>query len=141
VFSASEATAQMVLAAYVGGSALGLLLFGHLADHFDRKTLMVAALAAFAATSLAGAFAPDVAVLIGLRFLQGIAASAAPVFAPGVIRQLFSEKTAVRAVGFSEASSRWFRRLCPSPAWHFLRISAGNRRSSFWALPERSSSS
>ena len=100
VFSASEATAQMVLAAYVGGSAFGLLLFGRLADHFDRKTLMVAALAAFAATSLAGAFAPDIAVLIGLRFLQGIAASAAPVFAPGVIRQLFSEKTAVRAVGF-----------------------------------------
>ncbi|MGN7737247.1 MFS transporter [Ensifer sp. 22564] len=90
----------MVLAAYVGGSALGLLLFGHLPDHFDRKTLMVAALAAFAATSLAGAFAPDIAVLIGLRFLQGIAASAAPVFAPGVIRQLFSEKTAVRAIGF-----------------------------------------
>ncbi|WDZ78834.1 MFS transporter [Ensifer adhaerens] len=100
VFSTSEATAQMVLAAYVGGSALGLLLFGRLADHFDRKTLMVAALAAFAATSLAGAFAPDMAVLIGLRFLQGIAASAAPVFAPGVIRQLFSEKKAVRAVGF-----------------------------------------
>ncbi|MGO4619517.1 MFS transporter [Ensifer sp. 2YAB10] len=100
VFSTSEATAQMVLAAYVGGSAFGLLLFGRLADHFSRKTLMVAALAAFAATSFAGAFAPDIYVLIGLRFLQGVAASAAPVFAPGVIRQLFSEKTAVRAVGF-----------------------------------------
>ncbi|MCY1308072.1 drug resistance transporter, Bcr/CflA subfamily [compost metagenome] len=131
----------MVLAAYVGGSALGLLLFGHLADHFDRKTLMVAALAAFAATSLAGAFAPDIAVLIGLRFLQGIAAALRPCLRRASSGNCSARRRPCAPSAFSEASSRWFRRLCPSPAWHFLRISAGNRRSSFSAPPERSSSS
>ncbi|MCJ9714464.1 hypothetical protein LWS69_35970, partial [Bordetella hinzii] len=37
LFGSSEAAAQLVLAAYVGGCGLGLLLFGRLADHIDRK--------------------------------------------------------------------------------------------------------
>ncbi|HEV7309909.1 MFS transporter [Ensifer sp.] len=100
IFDASEATAQLVLAAYVCGGGLGLLLFGRLADHFARKTMLVASLVAFAIASLACTFAPDIATLIALRFVQGVASAAAPVFGPGLIRQLFSDRAAVRAVGF-----------------------------------------
>lgn len=100
LFSISEATAQLVLAAYVGGSGLGLLLFGRLGDHFERKTLLVSSLLAFALVSISCAFSPNIGVLIGLRFVQGAAAAAAPVFGPGIIRQLFDDKLAVRAIGF-----------------------------------------
>ncbi len=100
LFSISEATAQLVLAAYVGGSGLGLLLFGRLGDHFERKTLLVSSLLAFALVSISCAFSPNIGVLIGLRFVQGAAAAAAPVFGPGIIRQLFDDKVAVRAIGF-----------------------------------------
>jgi MFS transporter, DHA1 family, multidrug resistance protein len=100
LFATNEATAQWVLAAYVGGSGFGLLLFGRLADHFERKTLLVSSLAAFALASLGCALSPSIGVLIALRFVQGAAAAAAPVFGPGIIRQLFNDKAAVRAIGF-----------------------------------------
>ncbi|MFE0019158.1 MFS transporter [Mesorhizobium sp. NPDC059054] len=100
IFATSEATAQLVLAAYVAGSGVGLLLFGWLADHFRRKPLLVSALAGFAAASVACSLSPTIAILIGLRFVQGVAAAAAPVFAPGIIRQLFDDRGAVRAIGF-----------------------------------------
>ncbi|TXL79622.1 multidrug effflux MFS transporter [Vineibacter terrae] len=100
VFATNEATAQLVLAAYVGGSGFGLLLFGRLVDRFERKALLVSSLAAFAIAALGCAFSPSIGVLIGLRFAQGAASAAAPVFGPGIIRQLFSDKAAVRAVGF-----------------------------------------
>ncbi len=100
IFGTDRATAQLVLAAYVGGGGLGLLLYGRLADHFSRKMLLVSSLAAFAAASVACAFSPNIAVLVALRFVQGVASAAAPVFGPGLIRQLFSDGAAVRAIGF-----------------------------------------
>jgi predicted MFS family arabinose efflux permease len=100
IFGTDRATAQLVLAAYVGGGGLGLLLYGRLADHFSRKSLLLSSLAAFSAASLACAFSPNITALIALRFIQGVASAAAPVFGPGLIRQLFSDKAAVRAIGF-----------------------------------------
>jgi MFS transporter, DHA1 family, multidrug resistance protein len=99
IFATDEATAQLVLAAYAGGTGLGLLLFGRLGDRFERKPLLLASLALFAAASIACAFAPTIEVLIVFRLVQGAASAAAPVFGPGIIRQLFSDKVALRAVG------------------------------------------
>ncbi|WP_137930923.1 MFS transporter [Mesorhizobium comanense] len=100
IFATNEATAQLVLAAYVGGSGVGLLLFGRLADRFRRVTLLASSLAAFAIASMGCAFSPAIGVLIVLRFVQGAASAAAPVFGPGIIRQLFGDKAGVRAIGF-----------------------------------------
>jgi predicted MFS family arabinose efflux permease len=100
LFATNEATAQLVLAAYVGGSGSGLLLFGRLADHFERKALLVSSLSAFTLASFGCALSPSIGVLIALRFVQGVAAAAAPVFGPGIIRQLFEDQAAVRAIGF-----------------------------------------
>ncbi|WP_052201860.1 MFS transporter [Ensifer sp. ZNC0028] len=100
IFGTDRATAQLVLAAYVGGGGLGLLLYGRLADHFSRKALLLSSLGAFAAASLACSFSPGITALIALRFIQGVASAAAPVFGPGLIRQLFTDKAAVRAIGF-----------------------------------------
>jgi predicted MFS family arabinose efflux permease len=100
LFATNEATAQLVLAAYVGGSGSGLLLFGRLADHFECKALLVSSLTAFTLASFGCALSPSIGVLIALRFVQGAAAAAAPVFGPGIIRQLFNDQAAVRALGF-----------------------------------------
>ncbi len=99
IFGTTQATAQMVLAAYVAGSTVGLLLFGTLASHFGRRRLFIASLAAFALVSLASALVDDIWALIGLRLLQGATASGSAVLAPGLIRGLFSELGAVRAIG------------------------------------------
>jgi MFS transporter, DHA1 family, multidrug resistance protein len=99
IFATSEATAQLVLASYVAGMAMGLLLFGALADRLTPRALVVSSLVVFAVASVACALSPDIWTLIALRFVQGTASAAAPVFGPAIIRQIFSEKAGVRAIG------------------------------------------
>jgi DHA1 family bicyclomycin/chloramphenicol resistance-like MFS transporter len=95
----SPAQAQLVLAAFVAGTALGLLLFGELGARFDQRWLLASSLAAYGLVSTAAARAPSLEALVGLRVVQGAAGSAAAVFAPGMIRLLFDGRRAVRALG------------------------------------------
>lgn len=95
----SQAMAQLVLASFVAGTCLGLILFGELGARLDQRKLLVGSLLAYAAVSLGCAFAPDLGWLVGLRFIQGLTGSAAAVFAPGIIRVMFNETGAVRAIG------------------------------------------
>lgn len=90
--------AQLVVAAYVGGAVAGLLLFGALSARIDRRWLLLGAVAAFGLLNLAAAGARDLDLLILLRLLQGIAGSAPAVFTPGIIRRLFDEIGAMRAL-------------------------------------------
>lgn len=91
--------AQYVLAAYVGGAALGLFLFGALADHLPPSRLLALSLGLFAGLSLACVLAPTIWVLVALRFVQGAVSCGAAVLAPGVIRRLFDEHSAARVIG------------------------------------------
>lgn len=95
----SPALAQLVLAAFVAGAGLGLVAFGELGARFDPRLLLIGSLAAYASISALCALAPTLELLVALRFLQGLTGAAAAVFAPGMIRQLFEERSAVRAIG------------------------------------------
>lgn len=99
VLGGSAAMAQLVLAAFVAGGCAGLILFGELGARADQRSLLVGSLIAYALVSLACALAPSLPALVGLRFLHGLSGSAAAVFAPGMIRAMFSEAGAVRALG------------------------------------------
>jgi MFS family permease len=91
--------AQLVLAAFVAGSACGLLGFGALGARFDQRRVLCASLLAYALISALAALSPSLDLLIGLRFLQGAAGSAAAVFAPGMLRALYGDEAAVGALG------------------------------------------
>jgi MFS family permease len=93
------AQAQLVLAAFAAGTGLGLLLFGELGSLFDHRRMLAAALFAYAILSAAAATANNLTLLIALRFLQGVAASCAAVVTPGMVRALFDEQGALRALG------------------------------------------
>ena len=99
VLGGSAAMAQLVLAAFVAGGCAGLILFGELGARLDQRTLLVSSLVAYALVSLACALAPSLPSLVALRFLHGLSSSAAAVFAPGMIRAMFNEARAVRAIG------------------------------------------
>lgn len=97
--SGTPAEAQLVLAAYVAGTCVGLLAFGALGDRFATRTLFVASLLLTSLISFACASAADIWTLIALRAVQGAVAAGPAVFAPGIIRAIYDEQHAVRAIG------------------------------------------
>lgn len=93
------AQAQLVLAAYVAGTCAGLLAYGALGDRFTTGRLLAVSLLATAAVSAACAATDGIGPLIALRALQGAVAAGPAVFAPGIVRALFDQTRAVRALG------------------------------------------
>ncbi|WP_439101068.1 MFS transporter [Congregibacter sp.] len=95
----SIAQAQFVLATFAAGTGIGLLLFGELGSFVDHRKMLVSSLLAYGLLSAAAAMAHNLELLIALRFLQGVAASCAAVVTPGMVRALFDEQGALRALG------------------------------------------
>ena len=114
----TSATAQLVLAAYAGGTAVGLLAFGALGDRFSTPRLFVASLLATAVLSIACVFAPGIEALVAMRALQGAVAAGPAVFAPGVIRALYDEAGSLRALGLLGSAESLTPALAPiAGAW------------------------
>ena len=132
VLGGSAAMAQLVLAAFVAGGCLGLILFGELGARADQRSLLVGSLIAYAVISLACALAPSLPALVGLRFLHGLSGAAAAVFAPGMIRAMFSEAGAVRALGLMGSVESLVPALAPvAGVW---LLAAFGWTSSFYAI-------
>lgn len=132
ILGGSQAVAQLVLATFVGGCCLGLILFGELGARFDQRALLIGSLLAYAAISLACVAAPSLPALVALRFLQGLTGAAAAVFAPGMIRAMFSENGAVRALGLMGSIESLVPALAPVLGVWLLMI--GGWKSSFYLI-------
>lgn len=90
------ATVQLSLAAFFLAFALGQIAFGPLSDRFGRRPPLYVSLSFFSAASVGCALAPDIATLIGFRFLQGLGACAGAVIARACVRDLFERDEAAR---------------------------------------------
>lgn len=86
----SSTAVQLTLTGTLVGLALGQLLVGPVSDAFGRRTPLLAGLALHVVASVLCVVAPNVAVLGGLRVLQGLGVAAAIVVAMAVVRDLFS---------------------------------------------------
>jgi len=94
--STSASQVQLTLTACVAGLALGQLLIGPLSDRFGRRAPLIAAMATYSAASVLCSIAPSAPVLMGLRFVQGLAGAGGVVIARAVVRDLHSGAAAVR---------------------------------------------
>jgi DHA1 family bicyclomycin/chloramphenicol resistance-like MFS transporter len=90
--------AQYVLATYMGGSSIGLILFGSIAHRFDARMLLAWSLLAYAIVSALAAFATDIWTLNAIRVVQGATSAGAAVLPAPMLRRLFSDTGAVRAI-------------------------------------------
>ena len=95
-FDASASVVQLTLTACVTGLALGQLLIGPLSDRFGRRLPLVAALITYAVASVLCSLAPSIAMLLALRFVQGLAGAGAVVIVSAVVRDLYSGAAASR---------------------------------------------
>ena len=91
--------AQLVLASFAAGTAFSLLIFGELGARFNQRILLIGALTLYANLSFLAALCESINQLITVRFFQGLASSAPAVFAPGMIKAMFDEKGALKAIG------------------------------------------
>jgi MFS transporter, DHA1 family, multidrug resistance protein len=87
---------QLTLTACLAGLALGQVLAGPLSDRFGRRRPLLAGVALYAVASLLCAAAPSVAVLVALRFAQGVAGAAGIVIARAIVRDMHSGAAAAR---------------------------------------------
>ncbi len=79
----------------VGGAA-GQLVIGPLSDRYGRRRPLMVGLAMHVVTSLLCAVAPNMAVLVGLRLLQGFFNAACGVAAMAIVRDRFVGSEAAR---------------------------------------------
>jgi DHA1 family bicyclomycin/chloramphenicol resistance-like MFS transporter len=85
---------QLTLTGTLIGLALGQLLIGPLSDSLGRRRPLLAGTALHVLASLLVLVAPNIAVLGGLRVLQGIGCAATGVVAMAMVRDLFAGRAA-----------------------------------------------
>jgi DHA1 family bicyclomycin/chloramphenicol resistance-like MFS transporter len=95
-FAADEHQVQITLGAYFLGFGIGQLFWGPIGDRYGRRVPTAIGIAVFALACVAASLAPDIETLIGARFVQALASSAAPVLARAMVRDVFDrERSAV----------------------------------------------
>lgn len=86
---ASSSAVQLTMTAFLAGLVVGQLLIGPLSDGLGRRRLLISGSAGFVLFSLVCAVAPNVGLLTGARFLQGVAGAAGMVLARAVLTDRF----------------------------------------------------
>jgi EmrB/QacA subfamily drug resistance transporter len=79
---AGESAIEWVVAGYAISTAVLLVTGGRLGDMFGRRRMFAAGMAIFVITSVACALAPDPAVLVAARMIQGVGAA---LMAPNIL--------------------------------------------------------
>jgi DHA1 family bicyclomycin/chloramphenicol resistance-like MFS transporter len=87
-FGAAAGSAQLTLAAWFAGLAIGQLSQGTLSDRFGRKRPLIVATAVYTLSCLGCALAPSIQWLAAFRALSAIGASAGMVIPRAVVRDL-----------------------------------------------------
>ena len=93
---ATDAQAQLTLPTYFAGFAIGQAFYGPIADRFGRKPPLYFGLGIYIVASLGCAIAPNIDILIALRFLQAAGGCAGTVVARAMVRDLFTGADAIR---------------------------------------------
>ena len=127
-----ETLSQFVIAAFVFGVSVGLLIFGALGARYSRRWLVVIALFLYALLSLSCALVKDIGSLIVLRFLMGLSSAAPTVFAPVIIKAIFDEVTATRALGVLGSVESLVPAVAPLAGLWLLNL--GGWQTSFWLI-------
>ena len=104
VLNGDAVGAQYTLAVFFATFAIGQLVFGAMADLYDRGVILTWSLAAFSAASAACALAESMDTLILLRAVQGFAASAGTALAPALLREAGDDRVVVRLTSITGLS-------------------------------------
>jgi DHA1 family bicyclomycin/chloramphenicol resistance-like MFS transporter len=99
---ANENERQLVVSAYMIGFGMAQLAFGPITDRFGRRAPLFVGMALYVLCAFLATFAPTFAILLALRFCQGLGAASTRVIAISVIRDRYSgrEMASVMSLAF-----------------------------------------
>ena len=104
-FSASEFLVNLTLAGFFLVFAVGIILFGPLADKYGRKKVLLTGAACYTVASLGCAFSPSIYVLIGWRLLQALGAGAIITVSTALIKDCFRGALMKKILAVTQALS------------------------------------
>ena len=97
----TENARQWVVTAYLLGFGVAQIIYGPLADHFGRKPVLLAGLAAYTIFSLAAALSISFEMMLIARVLQGIAAASSRVLVISIVRDCYSGRKMARVMSLA----------------------------------------
>jgi len=97
----TENARQWVVTAYLLGFGVAQIFYGPLADHFGRKPVLLAGLAAYAVFSLAAALSISFEMMLMARVLQGVAAASSRVLVISIVRDCYSGRKMARVMSLA----------------------------------------
>jgi MFS transporter, DHA1 family, multidrug resistance protein len=89
---------QLTLSALLFAFGLSQLLLGPAADRYGRRPVLLAGLSLFVVASVGAVLAPDIAMLVAWRALQGVGMAAAVVCARAMVRDLYVPSDGARVM-------------------------------------------
>jgi DHA1 family bicyclomycin/chloramphenicol resistance-like MFS transporter len=126
------ATAQATVALFLAGLAASQLLWGEALTRWGPRRCVAVGVGGVALTSLGCALADSAVLLLSLRTLQGVAAGAAMVVVPAVLRSTLADADAVRGM----AAIAMIEAIVPAagPVLGALLLLFTDWRGTFWLL-------
>lgn len=124
---------QLVIVAFVVSFGLTQIIFGPVSDRFGRLPVLYFGLGLFVCASLAAAFAYDFTLLLTLRALSGIGASAIRITTTAIVRDCYHGRGMARIMSFVFAVFSLAPIVAPAIGqtiltfldWHWIFIGLG----------------
>jgi len=98
IFAVTAQEAQMVITGFLAATAVGQLFFGPISDRFGRRLPLLVGLGLYLVGSVLAFFAPDMAILVFARLIQGIGAAAAMVLSRVIINDTHTPRAAAASM-------------------------------------------
>lgn len=132
VFGATIEEAQWTMASFLGTLAASQLFWGWYSDRYGENLTIQIGTYLLIVAGIACAIAPSIYILIFARALQGLAAGAATVAVPALVRKRFNEIESVKAMSMISS----IEALVPAlgPVLGAAMIAVSSWRTSFWFL-------
>lgn len=99
-FDTTPERVYLTLSLNLVAASFAVLFYGPASELLGRKFLLLCGLSAFFLASVAATVAPTIELLIVARVVQGLGTSVASVVIVPTIRSLFSEKEALKVMGY-----------------------------------------
>jgi DHA1 family bicyclomycin/chloramphenicol resistance-like MFS transporter len=136
----NENERQFVVTAYMLGMGIAVLAFGPLTDRFGRRAPLLVGVGIYVVAAIVAAFAPSFAILLALRFVQGMGAASVRVIATAVVRDRYSGREMAEVMSLTFMVFMAIPIIAPGIGqvillmgeWHNIFIFMGLLAAAFW---------